>query len=250
LRIDHILGLFRLWWIPAGAPAGEGAYVRYPADELLAVLAVESLRADAIIIGEDLGTVERGVRARLAARGVLSTRLTPFERRGTDALPRRVLAAITNHDLPTTAGAWTGRDVDDQRAAGIDADPRQITWWRNRIARLAAQPPTASLEKVILAAYRALARSPACLVSATLEDAQRVTRRPNIPGTGPEQRDNWSRALPLSIERMTDDPFVASLARSLGRGRISPRRGGSTSRGAGARAPRTQAGRGGQRARQ
>jgi 4-alpha-glucanotransferase len=250
LRIDHVLGLFRLWWIPAGTPASEGGYVRYPVDELLAVLAIESLRANAIIVGEDLGTVERGVRARLAARGVLSTRLTPFERRAPDAFPRRVLAAITNHDLPTTAGAWTGRDLHDQHAAGIDADARQIAWWRNRIARVAGLPATAPLEKVILAAHRTLARSPACLVSATLEDAQQVTRRPNIPGTGPRQRDNWSRALPTSIESMAGDPFVANLARAMRRGAgISPRRAGSTSRVAGARPPRMPAVRGAQRAR-
>lgn len=250
LRIDHVLGLFRLWWIPSGASADEGAYVRYPVDELLAVLAIESARTDAIIIGEDLGTVERGVRARLAAHGVLSTRLTPFERRRPDAYPRRVLAAITNHDLPTTAGAWTGRDLDDQRAAGIEADSRQVAWWRDRIANLAGLPATAPLEKVILAAHRTLARSPACLVSATLEDAQRVMRRPNIPGTGPQQRDNWARALPESIERMAGDSFVASLARAMRRGAaLNPPREGSRSRAAGGRAPRTPAARGAQRAR-
>ena len=219
-------------------------------DEFLAVLAIESFRANAIIVGEDLGTVERGVRTRLAARGVLSTRLTPFERRRPDAYPRRVLAAITNHDLPTTAGAWTGRDLDDQRAAGIDIDARQTAWWRDRIASLAGLPATASLEKVILAAHRTLARSPACLVSATLEDAQRVTRRPNIPGTGPPQRENWSRALPESIERMARDPFVANLARAMRRGTVlSPRREGSRSRAAGVRAPRTPAVHGAERAR-
>src|SRR5207249_2624281 len=83
--------------------------------------------------------------------------------------PRRVLAAITNHDLPTIAGAWTWRDLTDQRAAGIDVDARQIAWWRNRIAGLAGLPPTARIEDVILAAHRTLAASPACLVSATLE---------------------------------------------------------------------------------
>jgi 4-alpha-glucanotransferase len=250
LRIDHVLGLFRLWWIPAGTHAPEGAYVRYPVDELLAVLAIESARSDAIIIGEDLGTVERGVRAKLAAKGVLSTRLAPFERRGPDTYPRRVLAAITNHDLPTTAGAWTGRDTDDQRAAGIEANARQTAWWRDRIARLAGLAATAPLETVITAAHRALARSPACLVSATLEDAQRVTRRPNIPGTTAEQRDNWSRALPVSIERMARDSFVAQLARAMRRAApVSPPRAGSASRGAEGPAQRTPAGRDARRAR-
>ena len=260
LRIDHVLGLFRQWWIPGDAPADEGAYVRYPVDELLAVLAIESVRADAIIIGEDLGTVGPGVRARLAARGVLSTRLTPFERRRPHAYPRRVLAAITNHDLPTIAGAWTGGDLDDQRAAGIDADARQINWWRDRVARLAGLPATATIEKVILAAHRSLAASPACLVSATLEDALRVTERPNIPGTGPHQRANWSLALPAPIERLPKDPFVADLAKAMRGGRaaaaiphpsrsLSPRRAAPASQAAAAPGPPTPAARGAQRSR-
>jgi len=260
LRIDHVLGLFRLWWVPGDAPADQGAYVRYPVDELLAVLAIESVRAGAIIVGEDLGTVGPGVRAKLAAHGVLSTRLTPFERRRPHAYPRSVLAAITNHDLPTIAGAWTGRDLGDQRAAGIEVDARRIAWWRHRIASLAGLPPTARIEDVILAAYRTLAASPACLVSATLEDALRVTERPNIPGTGPEQRANWSRALPAPLERLTRDPFVSNLAKAMRLGRaaaaprvapsLNPRRGAPASRAAEAPAPRRPAARGVARARQ
>ena len=260
LRIDHVLGLFRLWWVPGAAPADQGAYVRYPVDELLAVLAIESVRADAIIVGEDLGTVGPGVRARLAASGVLSTRLTPFERRRPHSYPRRVLAAITNHDLPTIAGAWTWRDLTDQRAAGIDVDARQIAWWRNRIAGLAGLPPTARIEDVILAAHRTLAASPACLVSATLEDALRVTERPNIPGTGPEQRANWSLALPAPLERLMSDRFVAALAKTMRRGRaaaatprpapsLSPRRVAPAFRAGVAQGRRTPAARDAQRAR-
>ena len=255
LRIDHVLGLFRLWWVPGAAPADQGAYVRYPVDELLAVLAIESVRADAIIVGEDLGTVGPGVRARLAASGVLSTRLTPFERRRPHSYPRRVLAAITNHDLPTIAGAWTGRDLTDQRAAGIDVDARQIAWWRNRIASLAGLPPTARIEDVILAAHRTLAASPACLVSATLEDALRVTERPNIPGTGPKQRPNWSLALPAPLERLISDPFVADLAKTMRGGRprpapsLSPRRVAPAFRAGVAPGRRTPAARDAQRAR-
>jgi len=260
LRIDHVLGLFRLWWVPGDGSADQGAYVRYPVDELLAVLAVESVRADAIIIGEDLGTVGPGVRTRLAARGVLSTRLTPFERRSPDAYPRRVLAAITNHDLPTIAGAWTGRDVRDQRAAGIDVDARQIAWWRNRIASLAGLPQTARIEDVVLAAHSTLAASPACLVSATLEDALRVTERPNIPGTGPEQRANWSLALPAPLEQLMSDPFVADLVRTMRGGRaaaatpqrpplLNPRRAAPGFPAAAAPGPRTPVARDAQRVR-
>jgi len=217
LRIDHVLGLFRLWWIPSGLSPDEGAYVRYPSDELLAALAIESVRSGAIVIGEDLGTVERGVRRTLAARGILSTRLATFERRPPRSYPRHVFAAITNHDLPTIAGAWSGRDLDDQRRAGIEADPRQLAWWRGRVARLAGVPLDAPVEEAILAAHRALAASPACLVSATLEDALRVSERPNIPGTGPDQRANWSLALPAPLGTLEKDPFVSKLARAMRR---------------------------------
>jgi 4-alpha-glucanotransferase len=118
LRIDHVLGLFRLWWIPRGNGPSEGAYVTYHANELLAILAIESVRARAVVIGEDLGTVPRGVRPRLARAGILSTRLVIFERQPPAAYPRRSFAAVTTHDLPTVAGAWTRADLDDQAAAG------------------------------------------------------------------------------------------------------------------------------------
>ncbi len=192
LRIDHVMGLFRLWWIPVDAPGG-GAYVRYPADELLAVLAIESRRAGAVVIGEDLGTVARGVRRSLARRGLLSTRLVLFERRGMDRLPRSVLAAVTTHDLPTVAGAWRRSDLADQRAAGLDPDPRDLEILRERLARTAGVAPDASVEELVLRVHRALAASPAALVSATLEDALRVETRPNLPGTTRAQRANWSR---------------------------------------------------------
>ena len=116
LRIDHVLGLFRQWWVPDGADPGDGAYVSQPTDELLAVLAIEAERAGAVIIGEDLGTVAPGVRRRLAAANVLSTRLAYFERRPPPRWPRKAMAGITTHDLPTVAGTWTGADLPTRRA--------------------------------------------------------------------------------------------------------------------------------------
>jgi 4-alpha-glucanotransferase len=121
LRIDHILGIFRQWWVPRGSAADGGAYVRYPADELLAVLAIESERAGAIVIGEDLGTVEAGVRRTLRARGILSTRLAYFQPR-LDAIPYLAQASITTHDLPTVAGVWGGADLAHLRDVGIAPD--------------------------------------------------------------------------------------------------------------------------------
>lgn len=215
LRIDHVMGLFRLWWIPVDGPGG--AYVRYPVDELLAVLAIESRRAGAAIIGEDLGTVERGVRRTLGRRGLLSTRVVYFERRAPSRYPRAAYAAVTTHDLPTLAGTWRRTDLDDQRAAGNDPEPRDLERLRRRLARVARVGPDASLEAAVLGVHRALAASPAALVSAMLEDALRVDRRPNLPGTTASQRPNWSMALPGSLEALERDPFVARLVSALHR---------------------------------
>ena len=136
LRVDHVMGLFRLYWIPAGRPPTEGTYVRYPADDLLGVLALESERAGALVIGEDLGTVAPGVRERLAAEQVLSYRLSWFERApGRDGAapkasgrrraadyPRLALAAATTHDLPTVAGFFSGADLAHLHDIGVVAD--------------------------------------------------------------------------------------------------------------------------------
>ncbi|MDP9271040.1 MAG: 4-alpha-glucanotransferase [Chloroflexota bacterium] len=215
LRIDHILGLFRLWWVPAGVGPADGAYVRYPVDELLAVLAIEATRAAALVIGEDLGTVERGVRRTLAARRVLSTRLALFEHRPPRRYPRHALAAVTTHDLPTIAGAWNGSDLDDLRRAGVRADADQLAGLRAQIARAGRVSADSALPEAVVAVHRALAASPSCLVAATLEDASLVTERPNVPGTDRQQRANWSLALPRPLEELERDPFVAELAAAL-----------------------------------
>src|SRR5690606_31201878 len=103
LRIDHVMGLFRLWWIPPGNGPADGAYVRYPAEDLLAILALESERAGAVVVGEDLGTVEPGVRPMLADDHVLSYRLLWFEEDEPQQWPATSMAAVTTHDLPTVA---------------------------------------------------------------------------------------------------------------------------------------------------
>ena len=128
LRIDHVMGLFRLFWIPPGGGPADGAYVRYRGDELLAVLAVESVRSGAVVVGEDLGTVEPDVRAALADAGVLSYRLAWFEDEPPEHYPNQALAAVTTHDLPTVAGVWSGDDAADQRAAGIEPDELDAAW--------------------------------------------------------------------------------------------------------------------------
>src|SRR5579864_223343 len=119
VRIDHVMGLFRLWWVPLGArDPSAGAYVCYPASELLDILALESVRAGCGVVGEDLGTVESGVRSELRRRALLSYRLAWFESRSPERFPRQALAALTTHDLPTAAGVWTGADLAELEATG------------------------------------------------------------------------------------------------------------------------------------
>jgi 4-alpha-glucanotransferase len=215
LRIDHVLGLFRLWWVPKGMI--DGAYVHYPTDELLEIVAIESHRAGAIVIGEDLGTVPAGVRRELRRRRMLSTRLALFERDPPARYPGQTFAGVTTHDLPTVAGAVTGSDLDDQAASGVQPDPEGLAKLRARLLAAAGIEEDAGLEEVVLGLHAALAASPSALVAATLEDALRMERRPNLPGTVSAQRPNWSLPLPVPVEDLGGDVRVRSLIRVVGR---------------------------------
>ena len=217
LRIDHALGFFRLWCIPSGDDPARGAYVHYPTDELLEIVALESDRAGAVVIGEDLGTVPAGVRDQLRRRNVLSTRLALFERIAPARYPSRALAAITTHDLPTIAGTWNGSDLADQAAAGLVPDAAGLTLLRRRLSRAAGVTIEASLGAVTEALHQRLAEAPPMLVAASLEDALGVEERPNLPGTVAPTRDNWSLALPIPIEDLLDDPDVRSVVAALRR---------------------------------
>ena len=130
LRMDHVMGLFRLLWIPQGAEAARGAYVIYPARELLAILALESVRRQALIIGEDLGTVPPRIRRELGKAGVFSYRVFYFERDGNhnflppEAYPARAMATVTTHDLPTLTGFWQGHDLALKRTLNLYPEAR------------------------------------------------------------------------------------------------------------------------------
>jgi 4-alpha-glucanotransferase len=186
LRVDHVMGLFRLWWVPPGCGATEGGYVRQPGHELLDVLALESARAGAFVVGEDLGTVEDHVRAALGERGVLSYRVAWFEPDPPATWPAQSLASMTTHDLPTVAGVWSGTDDPDGE-------------FRARLDALAGDRAAGTLTEVTAAAHGSLAGAPSQVVSATLEDLLGVAERPNRPGTTTE-RPNWSVALPVPME--------------------------------------------------
>lgn len=216
LRIDHVMGLERLWWMPAGAGPAEGAYVRYPVDDLLAIIALESVRNRAAVIGEDLGTVPRGLRARLRRRGLLGYVLLLFEDRPPERWPRSAVAAVTTHDLPTVAGLWDGSDLVFRRRVGLPTDPEQTRALRTRVAG-GDLPAGASVEAAILHAHRALGRSPCVLRVASLEDAAAVRERPNQPGL--LAPTNWSLALPAPLEQLTGEPLARAVAAALRRDR-------------------------------
>ena len=213
LRIDHVMGLLRLWWIPEGSPPTEGGYVHYPVRDLLEIVALESNRFQAVVVGEDLGTVAPGLREEMQARNMLSYRLLWFEEEPPAEWPVTALAAVTTHDLPTVAGLWTGTDLTDQQAAGLDADAASTEQLRDHLAEVTAVPATASAQEVIAAAYRTLAQAPSRLLAATLEDAAGMELRPNLPGTDRER--NWCLPLPVVLEDLLAAPEPAAIARTL-----------------------------------
>ncbi len=224
LRVDHVMGLFRLYWIPAGRGPAEGAYVRYPHGELLDVLALESARAGAYVCGEDLGTVEDTVRTEMAARRMLSYRLLWFETEPPERYPRRALSAITTHDLPTVAGMWTCSDLDDQRASGVEPNVASTAAIRERIVTFTGLPGDTPVDPVVEALHARLARAPSAVVTATLDDCLAVPERPNMPATT-DTWPNWSLALPVPLEQALDDPRTRRVA-----GLFSRRRSGSPGR--------------------
>ena len=214
LRIDHVMGLFRLWMIPEGADATDGAYVTYPSGPMLDVLAEESRSAAALVVGEDLGTVQPEVRDELRRRRILSYRLLWFEDRAPRTYPALALAAVTTHDLPTVTGVWTGADERAMKAAGLQPNHAANQAIVERMARLSGVPMGAPAEEAVLAAYRALGQSRSRLLAATLEDALVVAERPNIPGTVDEW-PNWSLALPGGLEGLQRSRTARRLAAVL-----------------------------------
>jgi 4-alpha-glucanotransferase len=216
LRVDHVMGLARLFWIPAGGEPADGTYVRFAGRELLEVLAMESARSGAVVVGEDLGTVEHGFREELRNTGVLSTRLVWFEDSPPSDYPREALAMVTTHDLPTIAGVWTGADETELVAIGRPTPPDEQGTFRRRLDALVGLPPTAPVAAVIDAVHQRLRESPAALTLATLEDVAEEPRRPNVPGTTTE-RSNWSAALPHAIDELVSDPSLAAHLTALRR---------------------------------
>lgn len=227
LRIDHIMGLFRLWWIPSGAGADEGTYVRYDHDAMVGVLLLEAHRSGAVVIGEDLGTVEPWVREHLDSRGVLGTSVLWFEKDDEGRpLPardyrRRVLATVTTHDLPPTAGYLAEEHVDLRQRLGLLTDPEPVVRLAARQEReqmlallieegLLAQEATE--RQIVEALHAYVVHSPAILVGVSLADAVGERRAQNQPGTEHEY-PNWRVPLADGAEHVVLVEELASQAR-------------------------------------
>ena len=223
LRVDHVLGLFRQFWVPDGCDPGDGVYVRQPTDELLDLVALESVRAGALVVGEDLGTVGPGVRDELARRRLLSYRVMSLEDTSPSRFPAAALASFTTHDLPTLPGLWTGDDLAAQTRLDLHPNVESTEHARQRLADQTDLPPDAAVDRVVTAAYEALAAAPSAIVLGQLEDTAGVADRPNMPGTT-DQWPNWVQPLPEPLDELLDRPLTVEVAETLARrGGPSPR---------------------------
>ncbi|BBX16483.1 4-alpha-glucanotransferase [Mycolicibacterium duvalii] len=246
VRIDHIIGLFRLWWIPQGASPTEGTYVRYDHEAMIGIVALEAQRAGAVVVGEDLGTVQPWVRDYLHDRGLFGTSILWFENdHEGDGRPvpaerwrEFCLSAVTTHDLPPTAGYLAGEHVRlrDQLGlltrpadAELAADRQQQDAWLAELRRvgLLADGSGAEVDEVVLALHRYLGRAPSRLLALSLADAVGEVRTQNQPGTTDEY-PNWrvpladSQGHQVLLEDVFVDEGVARLCEAL-RAAVEPR---------------------------
>jgi 4-alpha-glucanotransferase len=230
LRIDHVMGMHRLFWVPDGMGPREGVYVTYPHEELYAVLSVESHRARTVIVGEDLGTVPKEVRRTMAKRGLLRSYALQYElrtetRTPLGRVPAASQASVNTHDMSPFAAMWDGLDIEDRVGLGLlDArGAREERKERGELRRSLVEylrrrgllgPRERSGHEVMAAALRYLARSPARTVVVNLEDLWDETRPQNVPGTETE-RPNWVRKARHPFERFREMPRVLGTLREV-----------------------------------
>jgi 4-alpha-glucanotransferase len=236
LRVDHAVGLFRLWWIPAGMQASEGTYVRYDHEALVGILALEAYRAGALVVGEDLGTVEPWARDYLAERGILGTSILWFERDGSgrpkppEHWRELCLATVTTHDLPPTAGYLTAEHVRIRAKLGLLTRPEpaelaeveaDLAGWMHELRARGLVGDQAGERATIEALHRFLRRTPCRLLGISVADLVGDRRAVNQPGTRDEY-PNWRVPLtdgtgsPVLLEDLVASERAASLARTLG----------------------------------
>ena len=225
LRIDHVMGLFRQFWIPEGASGTEGAYVRFPADDLLGILVLEARRHGAVVVGEDLGTVPPEVPPALRRRGILGSRVFYFEQengrfRTSSEYEPRALATVDTHDMPPLAGFWSGRDIELRREAGELEDDEAVAraraereqMKRAMLERLAVEgllpsagePP--SYAELRGAVHQFLGRTPADMVGLNLDDVVGETEPVNLPGVSSDRYPSWTRKLATPVEALPSLP--------------------------------------------
>jgi 4-alpha-glucanotransferase len=237
LRADHVMGLFRLWWIPAGMPPGRGTYVRYPHEAMVGVLTGEAAQRGALAIGEDLGTVDPWIHEYLTARGVLGTSMLWFERApdGSPLPPRQwrraCLATVGTHDVPPAAAFITGEQVELRARLGLLTQPQEaecrqagaaMTAWRDALTAQGLIEPGSWPDpaRFTEALYAYLARTPSALIGVSLADAVGERRPQNMPGTTTEY-PNWQVPLcdgdgrPVLLEDLTSHPGVQAVARAV-----------------------------------
>jgi 4-alpha-glucanotransferase len=223
VRLDHVLGLMRLFLVPHGSSAMSGAYVRFPFQSLLRVIAEESHRYRCVFIGEDLGTVPEGFRETAARWGIWTYRVMVFERWGDGEFkrphdyPSDALATFNTHDLPTFRGWLTGHDLRTKRALGLDpgeSDESRMRWHEALQRALTQQTGAQTPDLAAAASY--LAMSPARLVMVSAEDLLDALDPVNIPGTV-DEHPNWRRKLPISLERWAEGETWKSVASAFER---------------------------------
>jgi malto-oligosyltrehalose trehalohydrolase/4-alpha-glucanotransferase len=244
LRIDHVMGLQHLYWVPQGQKPSAGAYVRYPIEDLVGILALESHRHQCLVVGEDLGTVPAGFRERMADANILSYRVLYFEQEPKTAAflppsiyPTPAVAVIGSHDLPTLRGWWEGRDLDLKERLGLFPQPGEAA--RQRQARerdrlqlldalrheglLPADGGEPDIPTLARAAHAFLARTPSLLAMAQIDDLTDEADPVNVPATS-DEHPNWRRRLSLTLEELAARPRfldIAEIFRSE-RGRQGP----------------------------
>lgn len=230
VRIDHALGLRRLWVVPEGLPSGLGAYLHFPQTDLLRLIALESHRSRTVVVGEDLGTIPPGFQDEMAGAGVLGMRVLWFERLFDRFIPpsvwsRSAAAMTSTHDLPTLAGWWRGRDLEWRARLGLSGGPdaaaaeghtrfldRYRIWdaFRESGATTDDPPPNEEPARFVDAATRHVAAAACDLVLLPVEDALGLAEQPNLPGTMSEQHPNWRRRLPGTADTLLDPPEIAA----------------------------------------